>query len=132
MTIFCEIVSCGVLNNLAYRNSLPVEVDMEKLDYFTSNIMVLFIMVHLFMLHDFKWTAFLNGPVFIVACYFEARVTSDAVSVCDPNFLTNIHIKRKMFRAFYVYLFMMASQFVQQKEMFVLIIQKKLLVLQQV
>ena len=56
-------------------------------------------------MHDFKWTTFLDGPVFIVACYFEAVIIGEIDARGDPNYNTEVKMKQKMFRAITIYAF---------------------------
>ena len=83
-------------------------------------------------MHDFKWTIFVNGPIFLVASYFEALAIVAQLEEVDPDFQGSMKIRLLMFRATTIYFLLMVAQFMQQKELYVAIIQKQLLAYQQV
>jgi hypothetical protein len=92
---------------------LPVKVDMGNLEFFALQIQTNFIWIHCILLHDFKWTTFLDGPVFIVACYFEAVIIVDTNARGDTDYQGGSIIKQKMFRALTIYAFTVFAQFMQ-------------------
>jgi hypothetical protein len=70
VTLFGSTLLLGVGVNLVYRDMLPIAVEMSKLKFFDLLLYINFIWTHCLIMHDFKWTAFLDGPVFLIACYF--------------------------------------------------------------
>ncbi len=86
VTLFGVTLFLGVGINLAYRNMLPVAVEMSNLEFFALQIHMNFIWTHCLMMHDFKWTAFLDGPVFLIACYFESLRLVEIDANGDPNY----------------------------------------------
>ena len=100
---------------------------MSNLEFFSLQIQINFIWTHCLLLHDFKWTVFLDGPAFLVACYFEAAIIGKIDANGDPNYHTEVKMKQKMFRALTIYAFVVFGQFMQQKDLCVAIIQKQLL-----
>ena len=83
-------------------------------------------------MNDFKWSTFLDGPIFLVASYFEALAIVAQFEEIDPNYQGSMKIRLLMFRATTIYFLLFAAQFMQQKELYVAIIQKQLLAYQQV
>ena len=83
-------------------------------------------------MHDFKWATFLDGPIFLVASYFEALAIVAQFEEIDPNYQGSMKIRLLMVRATTIYFLLFAAQFMQQKELYVAIIQKQLLAYQQV
>jgi hypothetical protein len=58
------------------------------------------------MMHDFKWTAFLDGPVFLCACIFEAKkLVEIETAQGDPDYNGDSKMKRDVFRALIIYCF---------------------------
>jgi hypothetical protein len=117
----------GVGVNLAYRNMLPVKVDMGNLEFFSLQIQITFVWTHCLLLNDFKWTAFLDGPFFLLACYFEAEIIGKIDANGDQNYHSEVKMKQKMLRALTIYGFVVLGHFMQQKDLSVAIIQKQLL-----
>jgi hypothetical protein len=62
-----------------------------------------------------------------VACYFEAVIIGKIDANGDPNYDTQVNLKKKMFRALTIYCFVVFGHFMQQKDLSVAIIQKQLL-----
>ena len=83
-------------------------------------------------MHDFEWTTFLDGPIFLVASYFEALAIVAQFEEIDPDYQGSMKIRLLMVRATTIYFLLFAAQFMQQKELYVAIIQKQLLAYQQV
>ena len=117
----------GVGTNLAYRDMLPVKVDMDNLEVFSLQIQLLFVWSHCLLLCDFKWTTFLDGPVFLAVSYFEAQILCEIEARGDPNYPIEARIRNKMIRALTIYLFCVLGHFMQQKDLSVAIVQKQLL-----
>ena len=127
LCVFGVTLSVGVMVNLAYREWLPVAVDMSNLEFFALQIQINFVWTHCIMMHDFKWAAFLDGPVFLIACYFEAVIIAEIDANGDIHYHKEVKIKQKMFRALTIYALIVFAQFMQQKDLYVAIIQKELL-----
>lgn len=114
---------------------LPVLVDMGRLELFNTQIEIMFIWTHCLVLHDYKWTMFLDGPSFLVSCYFEAAIltklaapnSDEQLSVGGLGTETELVMRTKMIRAVGIYIFVVFSQFMQQKDLSVAIIQKQLM-----
>ena len=66
-------IEYAVITNLALRNIVPsfVQVDLNNLHYFDSQMQIGFIFINCCMFHDIKWMLFLNGPIYIVGSYFQ-------------------------------------------------------------
>ena len=78
-------------------------------------------------MHDFKWTAFLDGPVFLLSCYYEALILVEIAANGEPNYNGAVIVRLKVFQALTIYGFTVFGQFMQQKDLSVAIIQKQLL-----
>jgi len=62
-----------LINNLAVRGWLPfLNVDMGQQKTFEIGILLPFILINCYQVHDIKWMLFLNGPIFLVGSYFHA------------------------------------------------------------
>ena len=91
-----KVVNCvanvlvGVGINLAYRDKLPFKVDMDNLEVFTQQIQLIFIWTHSFLLADYKWTALLDGPIFLVLSYFEASILCEIKVRNEPTYPVDV------------------------------------------
>jgi hypothetical protein len=69
---FLHTVEMAAYFNLAIRDMLPVPVDKNNLNFFNGKHQITFVWIHCALFCDYKWTACLDGLVFLISSYFEA------------------------------------------------------------
>jgi hypothetical protein len=90
-----------------------------------------FLLNHFIIFHDFKWTAILDGPIFVVASYFEALANNQLAATENSIYDGAGDVGDRMMLACLIYGFISFSQFLQQRDLSILIIQKSLIAQQQ-
>ena len=80
-------VEFSLISNLIVRNLIPfLTTESTNLNFKFENgrILVPFIMINSYQVHDIKWMIFLNGPIFVLGSYFYAAHLRDDALRLDP------------------------------------------------
>jgi hypothetical protein len=129
VVLFMFNASYAIITNLALRNIVPsfVEVDLNNLHYFDSQMQIGFIFVNAVSFQDIKWMIFLNGPVYVAGSYFQISFWADETLRLSPESNVDGYIQDSLIITIAIYGIITFSHYMQQKDLSVLVIEKYML-----